>query len=230
VTVAAQSSELFSAVQVAHQKFGIKAVQDFTDSSKLVLCWLDYFQTSLSTHNCDEILLACRSSMIEATACLSLGLVRSAVFAIRLELELFIAWLFFNDHIVEWRSVAQGQSEFPLRKQNLNYLDKYEPGFSARFSLLKNASRRLEKDPYSLLSAIAHGSTPSAMPSFENLQAVVQSEASISACQQLQADTSEYLSDVAASWLSKKWHDLPKAVRDDIQDRLSAPQLKTFTS
>lgn len=226
---AEQAAALRAYVIQRSEATGATAVKRFESASSLVLSWIDYFANTQSRGVSDELLNSCRASLIEAAACLSLGLVRSSIYAIRLELESFLAWTYFNDHPIEWKSSVLGEVDFPMRKQNLQYLEKYNPGFAKRLALLKSKATRNEKDPYSLLSKFVHGSSPETMPSFDKLTSVVEGEASINACIQLQSDVSEYLSDVAASWLALKWHDIPQAVRADLSARLTQPQLKDFT-
>jgi hypothetical protein len=208
---------------------GEKSLTEFENASLLLLSWLDYFRVTQSRAVSDELLASCHASMIEAAACLALGLVRSSIYAIRLEIEAFLAWAYFNDHPVEWRSTIAGDSDFPMRKQNLVYLEKYNPGFAKRLALLKAHSERNEKDPYSLLSKFVHGSSLETMPAFNKLTAVVETAAAVDACVRLQSDVCEYLSDLAASWLAFKWHDFPSAIKADITGRLTASQLKDFT-
>lgn len=229
MSVQAQTAALLAAVTSTSHSEGVSIVANFETKSQLILSWIDYFETEETRHTCDELLIALRASLLEAAACLSLGLVRSSVYAIRLELELLLAWLYFNDHPVEWSKASTGGTDFPLRKQNLSYLERYSTGFDKRFELLKKNSKRTNKDPYHLLSTFVHGSAIHAMPGFENLAEVVQDSGSIQACLSLQEDVAEYLSDVASCWFYSKWHDLPELVRADLSARLNAAQLKTFT-
>ncbi|MGX7951751.1 hypothetical protein ACWPM1_04210 [Tsuneonella sp. HG249] len=223
-----QSDDLLAAVERMSKSEGEGSVVKFEDASQLVLNWLDYFITEISNHHCDELLASCRAALIEAAGCLSLGLVRPAIVALRLQYELFIAWIYFNDHSVEWESVTNGTVDFPLRKQNINYVSSYFPKFKSRLAMLDGCAHRSEAEPYRTLSKFVHGSDLQAMPNFEDLPSMVQDVAAIEACVQLQREVSEYLSDFAAAWLADKWHDLPNTVKADINGRLGPQGLKAF--
>ena len=176
------------------------------------------------------MLTACRSAQIEAASCLSLGLVRPAIFTIRLQFELFLAWLYFNDHPIEWATTKRGELDFPMRQQNISYLDRHDARFKARFALLSKYSSRSDKTPYKTLSNFVHGSTIDTMPDSYNPSTLVKADGAVDACVALQCDVSEYLSDVASSWLTSRWMDYPAINRADVEGRLAAGKLKEFCS
>lgn len=210
------------------QNYSITAIEKFEEKSHLVLLWLSYFEQTLSNNVCDELLRACRSAQIEAAACLSVGFVRSAMFAMRLQFELLLAWLYFNDHAIEWDSTSSGENDFPMRRQNIQYMEKFSPRFKARFQLLSQNSLRTDKEPYRTLSSFVHGSSIFTMPQLVELSTVVQDEAALSACLRLQNDVSEYLADISMSWLANRWVDLPDEIRANVTTRLSASQVREF--
>lgn len=221
---------LGNAVTVFVSANGERAVHDFQNSSLLILSWIDYCERELSKGVCDSLLASCRASQIEAASCLALGLARPALFAMRLQFELFLAWIYFNDHPVEWLSTSRGELDFPMRRQNISYLEKHNTRYKARFTLLANNSRRIDKEPYRTLSSFVHGSNPMTMPQNNTLDSVVQSVATLDACNAFQKDVSEYLSDVAACWLTNRWRDFPRPIMEDIRARLTAPRLRDFCS
>jgi hypothetical protein len=129
----------------------------------------------------------------------------------RLNLEQFLAWLFFNDHAIEWAAVSAGAADFPMRKQNLDYLRRYGKRFGERMDLLAKHKTRQHDDPYQTLSHFVHGSALGALPSFIKLDSVVHAAADAENCVNLQRSTSEYLSDIATCWLILNWHDFPRS-------------------
>ena len=222
------ATQLRQAVEAYSISAGDDVVTDFQTASKLVTAWLDYFVNSVSKGTCDDIILACRAALIEAAGCLSLGLVRPAIFAIRLQYELFLAWPYFNDHTVEWKSWQEGRSEFPLRAENVKYLKKHSPRMEVRLAILQKNSDYSQEDPYSVLSKVVHGSSYETMPDFEHFAAISMGQLEIDRCIELQTQSSQYLSDVAASWLTDRWHDIPVLVKQELAQRLPAPALVEF--
>ena len=208
------------------EKNGNEIYTDMTRSSGLLSAWVGYLHSSISKHVADELLTAVRSAVIEATCCLSLGLVRPAIYSIRLQIELSLAWIFFNDHPIEWNHTKGVIADFPMRAQNLKYLSNFSARYSTRFKLLEDRSTRLIKDPYALLSTHVHGTTTKAMPFYEDIEAFVSGKKAIQECISLQLYTTEYLSDVMASWYAEHWHDFPKSIRDFIVERLKPDELK----
>jgi len=220
--------DLVGAVSAFADEHTDKFVVAVQDNSKLLLTWIGYFEASISNEVCDELLSAIRSSLIEVAACCTIGLVRPALFSIRLQIELFLAWLYFNDHAMEWRSVRDDEAEFPMRRKNLQYLAAHLKDFNGKLGALREASAYTGSDPYQLLSSYVHGTSASTLPTSEDLKAVVESVSLVEDCVELQGAIAEYLSDVALVWFSGKWHDLPPMIQDSAKERLSAAKLKAL--
>ena len=70
--------------------------------STLLVHWLDYLSAFHRTGVADSLLEAARSSVREVAGLLSLGLARPALFSLRGQIDLLLAWLYFKDHGVEW--------------------------------------------------------------------------------------------------------------------------------
>ena len=225
-----ESQGLRDAVRQHSESHATDLVAATAGASSLLLAWVGYLRAAEPTASATRILDAVQGSIVEIAGCLSLGLVRPAVFSIRTELELLLAWLYFKDHPVEWRQAKETGRGFPLRSSTLRYLNNFGHNFRERFSLLSSSRARQSEDPYELLSIHVHSLTVSAMPGTGDLKAIVKDEDSCKECVRLQQEVVEYLSDTLAAWYAASWADLPSGVRDDIAARLSPPQLKEFCS
>src|SRR5216683_5058295 len=130
--------------------------------------WLAHLRTSISTKTADRLLDAAQGTIIEVAGCLSLGLVRPALFSMRVQLELTLAWIFFNDHPVEWRFAEKRSENYPMRAEILRYFARNSNRFPERFNLLTKRKKRKNEDPYGILSVHVHSlsglSAPSVAP------------------------------------------------------------------
>ena len=187
-------------------------------------------EESFSQPETARLLKATHSTIIECAGCLSLGLVRPAIFAIRGQLELLLAWAYFNDHIVEFRFYEQHLGEFPTRSVFIKFFKNYSKKFDVRYQLLANKRIRADEDPYGLLSTHVHSASEHAAPKFGPLSSLVQASSDCNDCVKLQRDVAEYLTDVLAAWYCEKWQAFPLNIRKSLQSRLSAADLKKFCS
>ncbi|BBU61503.1 hypothetical protein MSC49_14380 [Methylosinus sp. C49] len=194
----------------------------------LILTWTQYLEANRSNHFADNLIRSVRSEVIEAAGYLSIGLVRPALYALRLQIESMLAWVYFNDHKVEWLHTINTDHDFPMRAQNLKYLSTFSARYSARFKLLEEARTRKVKEPYALLCTHVHATCIPAMPSYADFGALVNSKSEISDCIDLVAAVSEYLSDVLSAWYADAWHDFPPVIKSRIEARLGQSDLKKF--
>ena len=192
--------------------------------SKLVMAWLSYLKSFHLTGVADNLILAVESSIRETAACLSLGLVRPALFSLRMEIDLVLAWLYFKDHAVEWNYVNASGDGFKMKKEILDYLAAHNPRFQARLSQLKNIKTRIEADPYRLLSAHIHGQSAVVLPAVHELQDFVRSPEICFDSAAAIFEVSEYINDVLLSMYVSGWHALPKEICIALEARFVSPQ------
>ncbi|HZT35970.1 MAG TPA: hypothetical protein VFA15_08615 [Nitrososphaera sp.] len=162
-----------------------------------LLLWLDYLEKSEATGCCNEILSGVRAAAVEATGGIALGLVRLAIFAMRSQIDLAVAWLFFKDHPVEWAHVLRTGEQFKLKKEIFSYLTDYQDRFSERLAMLERHRIRAVADPYRLLSAHIHGQSPLVIPTFSKLDALIYSEKRCAEAIKLQEEVAEYIGDIS---------------------------------
>lgn len=212
----------FSAVK------GEVLVAGVAQKSMLFLQWFGYLGVS-KTGVADELLDGAVSSLREVAACSALGLVRSALLAMRTEVDLVLSWLYFKDHPVEWEYVNSSGDGFRLKKEILEYLNRYYSGFGMRFGVLKDVKTRQELDPYRLLSAHIHAQSVMTLPLVNDLGDVVGKAEVAEDLIMLAHEVDEYLSDILFSVFGASSAHLPKELVKSVDDRLkSAAQKKVF--
>lgn len=199
-----------------------------SSAAKLLLMWIHYLRSIYGDNHAAQLLNAVQATIIEVSGCLSLGLVRPAIFSLRTQLELMLAWMYFNDHPVEWDHIQAAIDDFPLRGQNIKYLSKFVKGFDKRYSLLSKKINRSKEDPYGILSVHVHGTSTLAAPALGDLSTLVRKKKDCDDCLRMAEDVAEYLCDVLASRYADLWHDLPKDIQVHISSRLTGKDLKTF--
>lgn len=220
--------QLSTAVEGFAKTHGAKYCERIDQASGLLLAWLQYLQSSELTGVADDFIAGVKSALLEVAACTSLGLVRPALFSMRAQIDMALAWLYFKDHKVEWQLVCESGDGFKLKSDVLRYLDEHVDGFSARVAILKQARTRSQEDPYRLLSAHVHSQSSKAIPSVLDLKSAVGDSKLCDDCARLQFECSEYVSDILLSCFSSKWASLPGQIMDSTKSRLSGPQAKAF--
>ncbi len=188
----------------------------------LVLHWVDYLKKSQLTGCCDDILDGIRATSVEASGCIALGLVRPAMFALRAQIDATLAWLYFKDHPVEWDFLLRTGEGFKARGEIVDYLVKFVDKYPTRFSVLNSHRSRSVEQPYRLLSAHIHGQSTLVIPTFQNLAAMVYPEERCIEAVKLQAEVSEYISDVLLACFANKWTALPNEIINSAKSRVPA--------
>jgi len=206
-----------------------KPVEEITQATRLLLIWISHLRTIISNSAAEHLLNGVQGAIIEVAGCLALGLVRPAIFALRVQLELTLAWIYFNDHAVEFAQIENDAHEFPLRAKLKGYMQEYGGRFSKRLTILsENRTRKIE-DPYGILSNYVHSHSELSSPKVRPLQEIVESDARCAECVELQKEVAEYLTDTLAAWFADSWHDWPQTIKDGLSSRLTAKKLKDFS-
>ena len=185
---------------------------------KELVDWLDYLESARKTGIADELLSGVRSALLEAIGALSLGLTRSALFAMRAQIDILLSWLYFRDHPVEWESVEYSGEPYRLPADVKKYLRQYWPGFAQRQNLLEKVDST--KDPYELLSAHIHGQNTSTIPHIGSLKEIVYPKQHVLEGVKVQELTASYLSGILLCCFAKESIDLPSSVHQNFKKRL----------
>jgi len=206
---------------------GVSSVQQYDNSSLLLLTWLKHLHQTKLTDSADYMLEGVGSLIREAGAYLAMGLVRAAMFSMRGQIDLTLSWLYFKDHPTELKKVESTGKGYKLASEVLAYLGDVNAGFKTRFGILEQVSERKAKDPFHILSAHVHGQSKTVIPSVDSFDQVVQSAELAQQFVQLQRDASEYLSDVLTCVYMIDWAAIPEAIRFNFEARKPSPQQRT---
>jgi hypothetical protein len=171
-------------------------LNETTTKGRLVLVWMSYLRLSVSRRWADRLLDAAQGALIEAAGCLSLGLARSAVFSIRAHMELLMAWIYYNDHPVEWAKFEKSGRDYLLHSAILSYLRHNDEKFQERFRLLIKYKARTTEDPYGVLSIHVHSVSASSGPAIAPLSSLVQGAPICDEVISLLEEVSEYITDL----------------------------------
>lgn len=217
----AQIDKLLEAVSVFGRSEGVRLSKEIESNALLLIRWIEFLNGSKKTQCADELLDGVICAVRETAACLSMGLVRPALFSLRAQIDLVLTWLYFKDHPVEWRNVNQSGEGFKLKTEILKYLMEMYPGFGARFGLLKQTKNRKEEDPYRLLSAHIHAQTTAVVPNVVDLSDAVASAATASECAEIESEVCEYLHDILTCVYLEDHYKFSSEVIDNIMGRLA---------
>lgn len=215
-----QAAELLAMVSDASSSNSLKVLEEYEDSSKLLLSWINLLRKSYLTGVADELLFAVASSVREAAALASLGLIRPVLFALRAQADLMLSWIYFKDHPVEYETLCRSGDGFVLKKEAINYLKENYQRFGERWAALNLIVKRSDLDVYRLLSAHVHSQSPFVIAEVRDLKDIVRSNDLVGQCCLLQRDVSEYLSDILFSLGLVSEAALPQAVQQDLSARV----------
>ncbi len=218
---AVQVGELRDAVTIFATTSGERVVNEISAACQPMLQWLHYLNAYERTETADGLLDGVSSSIREGAACAALGLVRPALFALRTQVDLLLGWLYFKDHPVEWKSVNERGEGFKMKRELIDYLADFNPGYKARFVLLQEVAKRTELDPYRLLSAHIHAQSSVVLPDALNLKDVVKNETVTQQFSLIVVQVNEYISDALVALFAPKWASLPDAVIQEVAARLA---------
>lgn len=222
-----QVDDLAAKTSVFCAAHGEQVILRFQDECMLFVHWLAYLSVTQRTQVADSLLDSASSSIRETASCLALGLVRPALVSLRTQIDLVLAWLYFKDHPVEWRTVNAFGEGFKLKREVLEYIAENYKGFSTRWSILKEVAQRKTEDPYRLLSAHIHAQSVPALPTAIVLADVVNTENTCNQCSVLSGEVCEYLSDLLVGIYAPTWTALPLAVRTNVESRLATAKKGT---
>lgn len=222
----AQVNKLRDKIDLFTKSYGKELSKKVEKNSLLPILWLNYLNASQKTGIANELLDAFACSIRETAACTALGLVRPALFSMRTQIDLILAWLYFKDHHIEWEQVNVIGEGFKLKKELLEYLSNYYPGFGARHGILKQISTRKEEDSYRLLSAHIHGQSNPVLPVTVELSDVVRTKELSEQCAQVVGEVSEYVSDILYAVYASQWTAIPNEITKQVTERFASPAQK----
>ncbi len=193
--------------------------------------WLSYIEEHQLTGTADCLVNGAYSAIRESAICIALGLVRPAVGAMRLQIDLALGWLYFRHHPVEWDRVQRSGDGFKLKSEILQYLKDNFHHFGHRFTLLEQRRTRDLEDPYRLLSAHMHAQSESTVPQIEEPSSLLAQGPERAEAISLLRECSEYINDLYWCVFSEKRYSLPSGLEELLHSRFKTPaDLASFYS
>ena len=220
IDYSAQSNGLIDAVTTRLMQSGKASAEAMVCSVDPLLSWIGHLNAYKMTGTCDHCLDGVRSLILESIICTSAGLHRSAILAMRGQVDLVLTWIYFKDHPVEWRRVLRENEGYKLKKDVLEYLESFYPGFSRRMAMLKFAKKRQNDDPSRILSAHIHSVGNNTVPSLVSFSDIVATKELCDDCVAMQADVSEFVGDILISCYASSWAALPSELIATIKQRV----------
>lgn len=217
-----QTTELRKAVYDFSMTNGEITSTNVEEKAGLLVLWLEHLSMFHRTGVADNLLDAAISSVREVAGLLSLGLARPALFSLRGQIDLVLAWLYFKDHGVEWTYVNETADGFKLKKELLQYLEQHVSKFGTRMGILRGTITRKEMDPYRLLSAHIHAQSNPVLPTVVELKDLVRSGEVCAECTEMVFEVAEYINDVLLAVYLSNWTSLPAQLRTALDARLQS--------
>jgi len=210
------------------EAYGATLCTKLEEAAQPLLEWLAYLRGSHLTGTADVLLEGVQAAVLETAGCLSLGIVRPALFSLRAQVDMLLAWLYYKDHPIEWEYIQDTGEGFKLKGALIEYLSSYFPKYKQRIVILKRVKKRKEDDPYRLLSAHIHCQSSSCIPSIGNLDILIRPFEECLECVDIQREVVEYLNDILISCYAERWAAIPKAIVRATTGRLTTAQKKEF--
>lgn len=224
-----QVNELALAVNTFATSSGATLSTKVEKNAELLLAWLQFLSIHHLTGTADCLLNALGPSIREVAASLAMGLVRPALFSLRTQIDLSLAWLYFRDHKVEWERVNATGEGFKMKTELQEYFITHNARFKARLATLKLIKTRNEEEPYRFLSAHIHGQSQVVLPEVIELKDVVCNKDECFDCAKGVFEVSEYLNDIFLSLYASQWRSLPKIITETLEKRfVSSAQKNEF--
>lgn len=197
-----------------------KVLEKAGDSLKLSLAWLEYFLKYYDDRDIKILVEGANSAAIESFTLFAFGFLRPSALSLRLYYELFHQFLYYKDHNLEWTAARDFRAQAKLPKEVRNTFVNFHATFDKRMNRLLKKRRRINENPYNVLSPIAHGSAYATLTAVSQPVDIVCQTSKLEDCVFIFSEVDEYLSDICASSFDANILSLPIAVRDDLDERL----------
>jgi hypothetical protein len=173
-----------------------------------------------------NLLIAAKVAFVEAGTAWAIGSNRGAASSLRAYIEAAFAWLYYKDHVVEFRAVLQRQMDMSLPKTVQSYLKSIDSGWEKAYAMLARNKQRLNEYFYTDVSHFVHAHPAFASRSINIEQTAVSAPRDASFIT-LSSMVDEFISDNYLTSYRTSWGDVPKSVQENAANRLGA-KLKQF--
>src|SRR6185437_8495032 len=187
--------------------------------------WIEYSWTISVDNPARPLLVGAKIALLESAASWGIGSNRGAAASLRTFIENSIAWLYYKDHPVEYRVMAERDDDLLLPKAVKNYLHRANKGYERAWPVLAAAAKRPSEYFYSDISQYVH-----AHPAFTNfgadIAAIAISQPRDGKFLNICANADEFLSDIYVVFYRHNWESIAQPVRENLSTRLGAKLAK----
>lgn len=191
---------------------GVALLEQGLSDTKELLLWIHYFRSHHGSKGATELLDGCQAAALEAVTYIGLGLSRAAISAIRLEIDLLLAFSFFCDHPKEWLRLQNTGDGFKLRSDIYNYHKEVDKEFGQRLTMIDHAQKKSLEQVYRHLSSYIHGQSPLTTPKSITVSDMVGTPAFAASVLVVQKETTVCLSNYLLAVHARDWSELPTEI------------------
>src|SRR4029077_6674651 len=207
-------------VAVNLKTFG-DALSAFMESVPLSRSWIEYSWPISIDNPARPLLAGAKIALLESGTSWGMGSNRGAAASLPNNIENSIAWLYYKDHPVEYRVMAEREDDLQLPKAVKNYLQKIDRGYERAYSVMAATARRPAEYFYTNISQYVH-----AHPAFADLgndiAVIAISQPRDKKFLEICAGADEFVSDVYVTFYRHNWESIAQPVRDNLKSRLGS--------
>lgn len=212
------SSKLAARVTSNLESFD-KALEAFLGALPLSKDWVQHDWLISEANRAQSLLTGAKIALLEAGAAWAIGSNRGAASSLRAYIENAFAWLYYKDHPVEFRAVAERKIDLMLPKAIQSYIKTIDDGFEKAYSMLSPKQTRDSEYFYTAVSQFVH-----AHPSFTerhlNIEETAVSVPRDAGFLKISSMADEFISDNYLTFYRTSWGDVPKSVQENASSRL----------
>jgi hypothetical protein len=203
-----------------------KAFAEFVAIIRLSQSWIEFSWPLTGTNPAGPLMAGAKISLLEAGTSWLIGSNRGAAASLRTHLENSIAWLYYKDHPIEYRTMLARDEDLLLPKAVKSYLQRIDRGYEKAYAAIVATAGRPNEYYYSDVSQFVH-----AHPAFaalgSDVASIVISQPRDVGFLKICAHADEFLSDIYVTCYRHNWDMIPQAVKDNITKRLGT-KLRKF--
>lgn len=200
------------------------ALSDFTQAIPLSSSWIQREWQLHETNPAHVLLSGAKIAMLEAATTWAIGSNRGAAASLRIAIENTMSWLYYKDHLVEFRAVQSRHGDLLLPKAVQSYIKNVDAGFDASYAMINKTKTRPNEYFYTDLSQYVHAH-PNQIGS-GNIQDLVITSPRDPNFLVIVGFVDEFLADNYTACYRSSWGDFPEAVQIHVTTRLGSSLAK----
>lgn len=189
------------------------------DHLKYSLTWTNRALESKNYTECELLLNGSYGAAVEAVSLVSFGLIRPAILSLRSHYELSLMFLYYKDHLIEWRNTKSYVARPKLPGEVKKYLRENYLNYDGRWNELCKVKKRKMEDCYGVLSGIAHGTALESISKATKPEELIEDTEIIVQSIEVFLAVGESVSDIYSSCFEENWLSLPDKIRHNLESR-----------